>query len=158
MPLNTAEWRVMDLVLPFLQGELFETIGSADLEKQTAVYAALRTLEKAIKKKKAELRDQILENLHYRGEKEKEVGSAKVALKTRSSRLPEDKPFRKLLEGKEIDIEKAYDVIETLVLNPSKVEALVDLGHLSEEEVNSLKKTSEAIDVRLFGDMRKLDF
>lgn len=63
----------------------------------------------------------------------------------RTAKTPDAEPIRVLLIAKGIEVTEAFDEVKSLVLNPSKLDHLISLGHFKQEEVDALRKVTFAL-------------
>jgi len=64
---------------------------------------------------------------------------------TRTAKTPDSDAIRELLLAKGIEVHEAFDEVKSLVLNPSKLDHLISLGHFKQEEVDALRKVTFAL-------------
>lgn len=71
----------------------------------------------------------------------------KLKVVKRTSHLPDEDKFKALLKEKNIPSSKAFvDVVTTsAVIDPSKIDALINLGFITQAEVDQCKKTTIAL-------------
>jgi hypothetical protein len=76
------------------------------------------------------------------------VQATKVLREKRVSAAPPEKGVRELLEKHELPIDEAFSTVKKVVLDPSKLQVLMDLGKLPSDEVEALKKVTWALRVK----------
>ena len=74
-----------------------------------------------------------------------EIEGSKVTVEHRTGKMPDLDGMIALLATKGIAVGEATDVVSTLVLNPSKVEFLVQTGKVTQAEVDSLRPRVPAL-------------
>lgn len=111
-------------------------------------YAVADAFEKAAKAVKKALRGDTESVIQEAGGKFEGDG-VKASLIERTSSLPDEDGLKALLKAKGLDIDAAFDEVIIFKVNPSKVQRLIDLGHLDAAEVEGLHKRSTAIKVKL---------
>lgn len=127
-----------------------------DLSTREALeyWIALDTLEKVTKKRKEELRTALLGfadshgDITDKGHKRLVVDDNAVVKEKRVNKTPDLDKLRDLCDKNSIAKSKLpFDVIETLVVNLSKVESLIELGFLDSKDVEALKAETVALQV-----------
>lgn len=127
--------------------------GVDELTLQEAHYVAtvLDVIEKVAKKRLEAVKPRLKSIVEKEGvvtEDDKEKGHKTympdygVPLKLQKSvaSQPDDEGLKELLTEKKIKISEVYDEVKTLVLNPAKLEFLVQKGLVTNEEIRKLKK------------------
>jgi len=76
------------------------------------------------------------------------VNGTTVLRERRQAALPDEKGLRTLLEKHGIKPDQAFSKVTKVVLDASKVKALVDLGKLPEDDVEDLRKVTWALRVQ----------
>lgn len=138
---------------PIGQGSLLQTSPEdTSIKEIAATYAILSFLEKVIDKRKKALKPLLQEAAKTgrqtdNGGHNLDLGDANIVNTRRVSSAPEEGPLRALLETRGIELAEAYDEVKTLVLNPSKLSFLIDVGKLDRKEVESLREESFALSV-----------
>jgi hypothetical protein len=138
---------------PIGQGSLLQTSPTdASLKEIASAYAILSFLEKVIEKRKSELKPRLQEEsktglLLENGGHSLDLGDAKVVNTRRLSAAPEDQPLKSLMETRGVALLEAFDEVKSLVLNPSKLAYLIEVGKLDKKEVESLRKETFALSV-----------
>lgn len=114
-------------------------------------YIALNQLSKVIEKRMAALKPLLHEVAETEGKKtenggfETVIAGNTVTRERRRATAPDDTKLRALLETRGIKVDKVYDTVEALVLNPSRLQYLMDHGDLKEEDVEPLHGITWAI-------------
>jgi len=81
------------------------------------------------------------------------VNGTTVLRERRQAALPDEKGLRTLLEKHGIKPDQAFSKVTKVVLDASKVKALVDLGKLPEDDVEDLRKVTWALRVQESADL-----
>lgn len=76
------------------------------------------------------------------------VGRHLILREKRVAKLPEAEGFKALMETANLKLDQAYTKQTKTILDPSKIENLVNLGKLAGKEVNTLKKVTWALRVK----------
>lgn len=76
------------------------------------------------------------------------IGRHLILREKRVSKLPRQKDFKELLEKANLKNSEAFTKKTTTVLDASKIQNLINLGKLSEEDVEGLKKVTWALRVK----------
>jgi hypothetical protein len=125
-------------------------------------YAAINFLEKVIEKRKAELKPHLLSQAETHGElTEKghsvlELEDAKVTRERKLSAGPDEEKLKALLSTHGLSISDCFDEIKRVVLNPSKLEYLIQVGKLNGVEVEALRRESFALRVDPGAELKEL--
>lgn len=77
-----------------------------------------------------------------------EVDGTRITRERRKAKLPEESAVKELLARNSIPISECFDEVKTLVLNPSKLDYLVQSGRISADQVDQLKKITWALKVK----------
>lgn len=67
--------------------------------------------------------------------------SFSITKQTQRSSQPDEEELRRLLKSKKIKVEDAFTQVVSVQLDPLKLESLVKIGKLSQEEVDACRKT-----------------
>lgn len=132
-----------------------------DLTKQVEAYASIHAVEEAAKTRREALREELLKaaekgTLTEKGGYKLPVGDHTVMKERRVASSPDEKKLMALIAKKGMGIEQAFDKVTVLQPNPSKVAALVEHGHLTEEEARDLYKATFALIVHAGGELEAL--
>jgi len=143
---------------PLAGGEILtKPVEEMTVPERAQAHAVLNFLSKRVEARMKQLRDPILEDVQKHGEdvlgtdnkptgsKKLYVEGSKVYDKKSVGKEPDYQKMTDLLASKSIDIEKAYDKVQTYVFNPSKVQNLITTGYLKEKDVEDLKKVTHAL-------------
>lgn len=148
---------------PLLQGLIMHASGDGlDLDGTTELYALIEFLQKKLKNRRETIREAILEYVKQYG-KDTDNGGHRLVTKdqheisreVRVAKDPDPDALIELLKAKGIDTSKAFDEVTVLELNPSKLDYLLKVGALEKEDVDKLRKKSEALKVKPSSDMKK---
>ena len=129
-------------------------------------WAIVHFMTRVLEERQKALRDHILENCKQYGSpytdkqgrfsgKVAEKFDHEIRAQRRMGSLPEDEPIRRLLEKKAIDFNDAFSEVKKVVLDPSKIHALVERGKLTQDEVDDTHKKSWALQVKVAPPMHK---
>jgi len=133
---------------------LLEPPNELGIENVIRAWIIMSHVEELLKTRKEHLRAYLLDRVEKTGKKtdkgglELYVDNTRVIREKRVSGAPDEIGVRALLESKEIPLEKAFSKVTNVVLDPSKLEVLVKLGTLKQEEVDALKKVVWALKVK----------
>ena len=121
-------------------------------EEQVDAWVVLDWLEKQIEPRKAALREELLakaaKGVHKSASSTSMmVSETEVSCEQRPAKLPEEGPFRQLLEEKHLNETDAFSSVSVLKMDPSKINQLIAVGKLKEDEVERLKKVTLALKV-----------
>lgn len=125
-------------------------------------YASINFLEKVIEKRKAELKPHLLSQAQTHGQvTEKghsvlELEDAKVTRERKLSAGPDEDKLKRLLETYGLSLIDCFDEVKKVVLNPSKLQYLVDVGKLKGAEVEALRTESFALRVEPGPELKEL--
>lgn len=123
-------------------------------EQKTEAYAAIHFIEEIAKSRRESLREPLLKITEDQGTQTDKggfklpVGDHTVLKEKRTASAPDEKKLMTLLEKKGLPVEQAFDKVTILQPNPSKVAALVETGHLTDDEARDLYKVTWALVVR----------
>jgi hypothetical protein len=137
-------------------------LDSLSLEQKVEAYMTALFAEEAAKTRREAIREHLLKAAQEQGESNGKggqrltVGEHLVNRERRVATNPDEKKLIGLLEKKGIPTEQAFDRVTVLQPNPSKVTALVETGHLSEEDAKALYKETFACVVRASRDLEAL--
>lgn len=115
------------------------------------IYIALNTLQKIIAARLSDIKPLLHEvaeqngDLTEKGSLQLYVGENRVIREKRESTAPDEEKLRALLETRGVDLDAVFDTIQTYILNPSKLQYIIDTGRIDKNEVVSLKETNWAI-------------
>lgn len=103
-------------------------------EQAAAAHTMLKLVEDLVKARKEQLHDQAMTLAVEDGSKNDkgsyilEVEGTKIEARRSQSSSPDEKVVREELTKSRLPLSEAYDEVRTLVLNPSKLQFLVDCG------------------------------
>lgn len=142
--------------------EFTAALDQLSLEQQVEAYITALFTEEAAKNRRETLREPLLKAAATNGDSTEkggqklQVGHHTVSRERRVSSTPDEKKLMALLEKKGIATDAAFDKVTVLQPNPSKVTALVENGHLTEEEAKALYKETFACVVRASRELEAL--
>ena len=128
-------------------------IESLSVAEQAAAYATVQTTEEVAKYRRENLRESLLKAAETNGIPNEKGGykliveGHTVLQERRTSSSPDEKKLMSLINKKGIEVEEVFDKVTILTPNASKIAALVDSGHITEEEGKALYNTSVALKV-----------
>mgnify|MGYP006274436553 CR=1 FL=1 len=133
--------------------EFAAPVDQLSLAERVEAYAAVHHVEEIAKARREALRDPLLKDAEKgtatdKGGFKLNVGEHTVLKERRTASAPDEKKLMALLESKGLPVDKCFDKVTILQPNPSKVNALVEMGHLTEEEARDLYKVTYALVVR----------
>jgi hypothetical protein len=114
----------------------------------------LDTLEKILDKRKKVLREKLLKSAEAKGSPTDMGGQSlrlqcsEVVREKRVSKTPDTAKTRKLMQSKELPFDEAFSKINKVVADPSKLEALLNLGKLEQQDINRLHTVTWALQFR----------
>lgn len=120
------------------------------LAEQVSAYATTHFIEEVAKGRREALREKLLDaaekqgTANEKGGQKLEVEGHTVLRERRVSSSPDEKKLMKLMEEKGLTLDRAFDKVQVLQANPSKVSELVASGHLTAEEAAALYKVTFA--------------
>lgn len=149
-----VEEEAMRVSQAFTAGPMFQDDpATVELPIQVAAWSVLDTLEDLIKDRKQSYREQLLVTAEQTGVKTDKGGfrmwvdNSEVVRERRERKLPEEAGLKLLMASRGIPYNECFDEVKTLVLNPSKLDYLIETGRLSKDEVDALKKVDWALKV-----------
>jgi hypothetical protein len=140
---------------PLLTGHAI-TADLKDLTDEEIVRAwvLLRHAGDAITARLEAIRERLLKEAEEFG-KETDKGGQRVYIdnclvlrEKRVAKLPTKPKFMELMEKANLNMDQAFSKVTQTVLDPSKIENLVNLGKLSRQDVEDLKKVTWALRVK----------
>lgn len=137
-------------------------VPSLTLDEAVEAYASAHFIEEVAKTRRESVRDTLMKvadetgTPNEKGGKKLLVGGHTVRRECRTSTTPDEKKLMALLEQKSLALEQAFDKVTVFQPNPSKVSALVESGHLTEEEAKALYKATYALVVHPSGEFEAL--
>lgn len=135
---------------------------TVSLSEVVVAYAVLNHVEKVIDKRKKELKPHLMKqaeahgSLLEKGHRALEVGQEKLTRERKLSAGPNEDKLKLLMETKSIALLEAFDEVKAVVLNPSKLEYLVQVGKLKADEVEALRDESFALSVEAGPELKEL--
>jgi hypothetical protein len=124
------------------------------LGDSVTAYAVLDHFEKAFEARKKLLRPHILAQAETHGDPNDKGGSAlvvgeeQVVRERRRSSEPNSDKLRALLETRGVPLLECFDEVRSVQLNPSRLQYLIDIGKLKQDEVDALRDETFALRVR----------
>lgn len=153
-----SDFKAISSIIPVLREEaMVKPREAMSLLEKLEAWIALDNIEKAAKARKEALREDLLMETEAKGTQDDKgsfVLETQLALLTKEKRvdkLPDLKQLQALVEavGKIKENEKPFDEVKTLVVNPSKLESLVERGLLPEQKVKECCGTTWALKVKV---------
>lgn len=148
---------VLDEIKAAISGSIFTSaLGKMSVLQKAMAYIALKAIsEVQVKHRMSELRESLFVDAEKLGTKTEmggfvlEVGGHKVCKERREASSPDPKGVRELLILKGIPPSRAFTEMTVKVseLDISKLELLVQTGHITPEEMNKLRAVSWALKV-----------
>jgi len=147
--------KILQAAKAFLNGPVMQkAITSMSIEEIAHAYYLLHGMEKAMKVRKEELRQQLLPYIEKHGKHSVKGGyyvileGLNVLRETRRESAPDLVGLKKMLLSKGLKVEDCFDAVQTLQFNPTKLAFLTETGKLDENEVEDLHKLTAALKVR----------
>lgn len=148
-----------EAVKNYIGSLMTSTIMSGDLsgydtETLVKAWVMLRYTQERIEDRLKLLRTLLLARAEKYGKPTDKGGSrllsdgSTVIRERRQSALPDEKVVRKLLEEYGLGVDKAFSSVTKVVLDASKLKALVDLGKLPEDQIEEARKVVWALRVK----------
>jgi len=129
---------------------------SADVPKEQGVVAwnALATMGEIFAAQLALWREYLLALAEKEGVttdmggQSLDVEGTRVVRERRKMKLPDEQGVKELLARNSLPISECFDEVKTLVLNPSKLDYLIQAGRISADQVEAMKKVTWALKVK----------
>lgn len=146
---------------PLASGLAFHgNVEDMSTEECVAAYSILYFFHKKCEDRIKQLRDHLIAEAETRGEPTEKGGNllhvdgAEVIRQKRVATLPDQNGIQNLLEARQLPLVNAFDLVQSWVMNPSKLESLINTGHLKRDEVESLKTVTWALQVKPATDLK----
>ena len=129
-------------------------LSSLSVDEQANSFALLKFIESVVEERKSELRESLLGHLETNGvllepdenkHRTLKLGNVTCVREFRQDSLPDAKKLKKVLNDSEVPLLDAFDEVKAMVLNPSKLAYLVDLGKVDKKKVEDLRPVSFAL-------------
>lgn len=123
-------------------------------EEAANAWAAIDLMEKAVKERKAALRESLLERVKDGGTENKngslecDLSGVKVIREKRQGKLPDAKVVEEALKEAGLEYEDGFTGEMKWVMDPSKVEFLVKGGKIDAAKVEASKPVTYALKVK----------
>jgi hypothetical protein len=133
---------------------LLESPEGLGLEGVVHTWIILTKLEEQIKARKERLRKWLMGRIEEAGSPTSHGGQdirgplGWLVREKRVATAPDEEGVRALLESKEIPLDKGFSKVTKVVMDPSKLETLVDLGTIRKDEIDALRKVVWALKVK----------
>lgn len=117
-------------------------------------WAALDALVERLDSARKALREELLQRAQEHGEPTPKggnrwaVGESEVLRECRRASLPDEDAVRSMLAARGLAFDAAFSPVTKVVLDASKVEALVSLGRLPAAEIEAARKVTWALRVK----------
>lgn len=123
-------------------------------------YAVAQFIEELAKNRKELLRDSLLKEaeegeLTEKGGYRLEVEDHTVLKEKRTATSPDENKLLKLCESKGINLDDAFDRVQMIQANPSKLARLVETGHIAEQEAQTLYRVTHALVVHASKELKE---
>jgi len=126
------------------------------VDELVTLWGLLGRLDALIAARKEQLREQLMayaeahgELIEPKGHRRVYVDGHEITKQHAQDKLPSEGGLRALLEAKGIDVGQAFDVVQSLELNPEKLARLVAEGTLAQADVDKLRGESYSLRVDL---------
>ena len=151
----TFQEQVEKYVESLLTGDLMTAdANTAHIEQVVQAWVLLKYTGERIEARLKEIRKVLLDRAEQFGQTTEKGGSklqvdgTLVLREKRTAALPDEKKVRDMLESAGLKPTEAFSKVTKVVLDASKVDALVSLGKLDEAEVEKAKKVTWALRVK----------
>lgn len=131
-----------------------DPVEDTPIEALVEHWVLLKYLKEASEDRMKALRKELLNRAETYGA-DTEKGGSKLTVEgtlvlreRRQAALPDEKKLRKLLDDRGIAPDKAFSKVTNVVMDASKVKALVDLGKLPADKVEAMRKVTWALRVK----------
>lgn len=131
-----------------------DPVEDTPIEDLVEHWVLLKYLKEASEDRMKALRNELLNRAETYGA-DTEKGGSKLTVEgtlvlreRRQAALPDEKKLRKLLDERGISPDKAFSKVTNVVMDASKVKALVDLGKLPGDKVEAMRKVTWALRVK----------
>jgi len=150
-------------VKPMSSGEVMHLpIEALSTGEKLTTYSLARWMKDRLEKRMELLRLSLLDDSSKigaeteNGGRKFELNGSTVRVDKKIAKLPDEEKFKTLLAVNGIEESAVYDKVTTTVLNPSKIQALIETGKLDGPAVDALKKVSFALTVGASGEIESL--
>lgn len=142
-------------VHPLLTGlAMGAPVNALELEGLVQAWALLAFVSQAVEARQKILRERLLDEAEEFGRMTEKGGqrlmvhNSLVQREKRIAKLPDEEGFKALLASADIDFDAAFSKVQKVILDPSKIDGLVNLGKLKAGDVERLKKVTWALRVK----------
>jgi hypothetical protein len=138
-----------------------DDVSSFSDEQAANSWTMIDLLEKIIKTRKESLRATLLERAEKSGTKkengsfEATMGNINVINERRQEKLPDENVVKQLLKEANLEFTDAFNEDISWVMNPSKVEFLVQCGKLPADKIEASKKVTSALKMKPNEELKK---
>lgn len=139
---------------PLSSGEvLHAAIEKMSMEERLTAYCIIQFMQDKLAKRRELLNGRIKDDVKQVGKPSEkghlrfELNGTVATVEKRQSKMPVEADLLALLERNGIDPSQVYDKVVTEQINPSKVDALVSVGKLKQEDVEACRKATFALTV-----------
>lgn len=152
--MKNTQARILSELAPVGHGSLLNDsvyyAESPSFKETVEAYIALNALSKLIEARLTAIKVALHEAVESLGQTVEgnnvlEFEGHRLVRERRTSSAPDESKLRALLETRGVDLMSAFDAVQTLTLNPSKLQFLIDTGRLQREDVEALRKVTWAI-------------
>ena len=156
-------------IAPFAGGAiLHKPVDEFSPGEAVVAFTVVQHIEKRAKARLNELKPRILNDKAIKdhgvatpgGGTQTDVRGSTVTRVKSVKKFNNEAKIKELLEAKGLELTEVFDevrvVTKTLTVNPSKLAQLVDLGHFTEEEMESCHTTTWSLRVKAAKDITKL--
>ncbi len=141
-------------VRPLSGGEVMHAeIEALSVEQRIEAYAVIQWMEKRLAERKKILNTRMKTDvesvglLTEKGHRRFEHHGSVCTVEKRVAKIPDENELNMLVAMKSLDEKQVYDQQILKVANPSKINALVAVGKLTQEEADKLYKVTYALTV-----------
>ena len=153
----------MPAVVPVTAGALMHApVSELSTDSVVNTWLMLTLIESMTEERKKELRARLLDEATKHGSKTEQGGykmdlpNAAVIHERREEKQINADKMAELLQSKGLPTEAAMDEVVSLVVNLSKVQYLIQIGKLTQAEVDNLKAVTSALRVTPTKEAKKL--
>lgn len=131
-----------------------DSIDSFSDQQAATAWAMIDLLEKVIEDRKKDLREALLARVEKAGRTkengsfEAEMGGVTIIKEKRQAKLPDEDTLRECLKEANLEYEDAFSAQMKWVMDPSKVDFLIQGGKISAEKIESSKTVTYALKVK----------
>jgi hypothetical protein len=166
-PLTRFQKWVNREVRPLMQGRTMRSsVSRMEDEELLETWAIVHFLSHVLDERKAKIRDRIIDQCKRTGSSYTDKNGVfagkienkhdhEIRAQRRTNALPDEKALKKLLEKNAINFDDAFSKVQTVVMDMSKIAALVDVGRLDKDELHKTHKSNWALTVKVAPSLKR---